>query len=285
MNKQETIETLIDETLSGDSKSLEKLIKSKQDYIYNICRSMFLNPMDAEDLTQEILIKLISNLAKYDKIKSKFTTWLYRITVNHVISVKKQRLEQFSFDFESMGKDLDSIPLEDFQKEELARPETKLLIEEAKIGCSMGMLLCLDRNQRAVFVLGEIMRLPHRQSAEILEITPDNYRQKLSRARRDLFNFMENKCGLINKSNPCRCEKKAIGFMKAGWVDKENLKFAISHVKRIKEVVSRQDCIEDDFYAKGYDEVYNEFPYYETPAQVLESILSKLEPEFIKRVN
>ncbi|MCE9501751.1 MAG: RNA polymerase sigma factor [Leptospira sp.] len=282
MNEQLNSEDLVEETLGGNAKSLESLLKSNQDFIYNVCRSMFLNPMDAEDSTQEILIKIVSNLSKYDRTRAKFSTWLYRITVNHVLSAKKQKLEELTGDFESFGKDLDKIPNEDFQKEELSRPETKLLIDEARIGCSMGMLLCLDRNQRVVFVLGEVMKVSHKEAAEILEISPDNYRQRLSRARKDLFNFMENQCGLINKKNSCRCEKKAIGFMKAGWVDKNNLKFASDHLKKIRETVERQDCTEDEFSSKGYDEIYDNNPYYETPRIVLEKILSRLEPEFIK---
>ncbi|HNH11043.1 MAG TPA: sigma-70 family RNA polymerase sigma factor, partial [Leptospiraceae bacterium] len=81
-NQTET-EDLIERILNGDGKALEDLLKSHQDYIYNLCRSMFLNPMDAEDTTQEILIKTVSSLSKYDKTKARFSTWLYRITVNH----------------------------------------------------------------------------------------------------------------------------------------------------------------------------------------------------------
>ncbi|MDX1958531.1 MAG: sigma-70 family RNA polymerase sigma factor [Leptospiraceae bacterium] len=282
MINNEEVNELIRKTLSGNAESLNQLLKIHQDYIYNICRSMYLNPMDSEDVTQEILIKIISNLSKFDETKSQFSTWIYRITVNHVLNVKKQRLEELTSDFDAYGKDLDSIPLEDFQKEELSRPETKLLIEEARIGCSVGMLLCLDREQRIVFVLGEIMRMNHKLAAEILEISPENYRQKLSRARKDLFNFMENQCGLINQSNPCRCAKKTIGFIKKGYVDKNNLKFANEHLKKIKEFAEKQDCIEDEFYEKGYDTIYDENPFYETPKKVLEKILLSLEPEFIK---
>ncbi|HMV80166.1 MAG TPA: RNA polymerase sigma factor [Leptospiraceae bacterium] len=281
-NQTET-EDLIERILNGDGKALEDLLKSHQDYIYNLCRSMFLNPMDAEDTTQEILIKTVSSLSKYDKTKARFSTWLYRITVNHTLTVKKKMLEELTSDFESFGRDLDSMPNSDFQKEELERPETKLLIEEAKLGCSMGMLLCLDRDQRIVFVLGEIMRLRHRAAAEILEITPDSYRQKLSRARRDLFNFMENRCGLINKNNICRCEKKTLSFINAGWIDRKNLKFADSHLRRIREAAERQECIEDEFSEKGYDIIYDENPYYENPKAALSRILAQLEPEFIKK--
>lgn len=282
VNQTET-EDLIKRILNGDGKALEALLKSNQDFVYNLCRSMFLNPMDAEDTAQEILIKTVSNLSKYDRSRAGFRTWLYRIAVNHCLSVKKKMMEELTSDFDSFGRDLDSIPNSDFEKAELERPETKLLIEEAKLGCSMGMLLCLDRNQRIVFVLGEIMRLPHRTAAEVLEITPDSYRQKLARARKDLFSFMENRCGLINRNNPCRCEKKTKGFMNAGWIDRGSLKFADSHLKRIREAAERQECIEDEFLEKGYDNVYDDNPFYENPKSALNRILTHLEPEFIKK--
>ena len=83
--------------------------------------------------------------------------------------------------------------------------EVPLLVEEAKIGCTMGMLLCLDRKQRLIFTLGEILGASDTVGAAVLEMTADNFRQSLARARRDLYSFMSDKCGLVNKSNPCRC--------------------------------------------------------------------------------
>lgn len=58
--------------------------------------------------------------------------------------------------------------------------------------CSTGLLLCLDREQRLVYILGEIFGVSARVGAELLEISPENFRQKLSRARRDLYQFMHH---------------------------------------------------------------------------------------------
>src|SRR4030095_98697 len=96
--------------------------------------------------------------------------------------------------------------------------DVQLLVDEARIGCTSAMLLCLDREQRLIYVLGEIFGVSDKIGSELLEITRENFRQKLARARRDLHNFMENKCGLVNKSNPCRCTKKTQAFMNAGYV-------------------------------------------------------------------
>jgi hypothetical protein len=102
--------------------------------------------------------------------------------------------------------------------------DTDLLVTEA-IACTSGMLLCLDREQRLTFVLGAIFEVSDTVAAEVLGITPDNFPQRLARARRDLRNFMNDKYGLVNQANRCRCAKKTRGFIQAGYVDPENLLF------------------------------------------------------------
>jgi len=112
------------------------------------------------------------------------------------------------------------------------RVNVRLLIEEAKISCTSRMLLCLDRGQRLVYILGEILDVGDAVGAKLLEISADNFRQRLSRARRELHSFMNDKCGLVNPANPCRCAKKTRGFMQAGYVDPAKLLFATSSSKQ-----------------------------------------------------
>ena len=100
----------------------------------------------------------------------------------------------------------------------------------------MGMLLCLDRKQRLIFTLGEILGASDTVGGEVLEMTADNFRQCLARARRDLTSFMNNQCGLVNTNNPCRCPKKTRGFIEHGHVDPHRLLFAPEHVERVRDV-------------------------------------------------
>jgi hypothetical protein len=71
--------------------------------------------------------------------------------------------------------------------------------------------------------------------AELLEISRENFRQRLVRARRDLHNFMNEKCGLVNPANPCRCAKKTRGFIQAEYVDPKNLLFALDRVRQVRD--------------------------------------------------
>ena len=84
-------ELLVKNILEGDKKSLDNLIGKHQDWIYNIAIRMIYHPIDAEDITQEVLIKIISKLSTYDKNKSSFRTWLYKIVKNHIINFKSKK--------------------------------------------------------------------------------------------------------------------------------------------------------------------------------------------------
>ena len=95
-----------------------------------------------------------------------------------------------------------------------------------------GMLLCLDRTQRLVFTLGSVLGVDSELGGEIMEISPANFRQQLSRARKQLSNYMNEKCGLMNKDNPCSCARKTKALMKAGYIDPLNLQFYKRQVEK-----------------------------------------------------
>ena len=137
---------LIKEAVDGNKMSLNKFLKIHQDYIFNIAFKILNDQRDAEDATQEVLIKLVTSLSKYDPERAKVRTWIYKITFNHVLSVKKSPYEQsqitFSKFFDMLGG-LPDIPIPDEEINIMGST-----IEEARISCTSGMLMCLDRDER-----------------------------------------------------------------------------------------------------------------------------------------
>jgi RNA polymerase sigma factor (sigma-70 family) len=264
---------LIVKAKNGSKSALEMLVKKHQHYIYNVALKMTLSPFDAEDVTQEVLIKVITHLSSF-KGESSFRTWLYRITFNHFLKMKKNSLENFITTFDNYGHELAQMADNDLSQ--IEQNELKEFIEDAKIGCMSGMLLCLDREQRLVYVLGEIFEIDHVLGSEILEISKDNFRQRLSRARRDLYNFMNSKCGLINTANPCRCVRKTKAFIQAGWVDKEQLKFNTSYLKKISELSPQKSHDLNDLTERAYADHFKNHPFQEKEhdKKVLHDILS-----------
>ena len=76
---------LVNEAKTGNRKALEKLLLKHQPYIYNIAWRMVRQPGDAEDLTQEVNVKIITKLSEFQG-RSSFRTWLYRIAMNHFLN-------------------------------------------------------------------------------------------------------------------------------------------------------------------------------------------------------
>ena len=247
----------------GSKEALELLVARHQRWIYNIALRMVCLPQDAEDATQEILIKLLTKLSTF-RGESQFRTWLYRLVVNHLLNMKRARAEAKTMSFEDYGRELDSTPKDDFAAPDSQRPDARLLIEEAKIGCTSAMLLCLDREQRLVYVFGEIFGVTDRVGAELLDISRDSFRQKLSRARRDLYNFMQGKCGLVKASNPCRCAKKMQGFIQLGYLDPQHLLFARERMVQVREVAEKRSEHLDALY-DAYAEIHRNHPFHDSP--------------------
>jgi RNA polymerase sigma factor (sigma-70 family) len=251
---------LIDSAVNGSMAALEALIYRHQHFIYNIALKMMGNVQDAQDITQEVLIKIITKLSQFKK-ESNFRTWLYRITFNHFLQMKKSMSELATESFEVVEKQLDSIPNQALSV--LEESEMRDVIEETKLTCMNGMLLCLERNQRMVLILGELFNVNHDLGANLLNISKDNFRQMLSRARKDLYNFMNNKCGLIRKENPCRCSGKTKGFIRAGKVNPENLQFNSDYLRSIQEVVGQKKDEYDDFVTENYADIFAKHPFQE----------------------
>jgi RNA polymerase sigma factor (sigma-70 family) len=224
---------LVKSAIGGEKKALQNLLIRHQLFIYNLALKMTKSVEDAEDLTQEVFIKAITALTKFEG-KSKFRTWLYRIAVNHFLNTKKSNAELKTIDFETYFNSIDTIPVHELNlTEESQLTDT---IEEIRISCTAGMLLCLDREQRMIYILGEMFDIDHNLGSEIVGITAGNFRIRLMRARQDLYNWMNKRCGLVNKSNPCRCAKKTRGYIEAGVVDPNNLVFNTQHKKKIYEL-------------------------------------------------
>ena len=275
-------EELVAVAREGDRSALEELVRRYQPWVYNVALRMVWDPDDAQDVSQDVMIKLITKLSTFAGA-SKFSTWVYRITANHVINMKSSKTENMVTTFSAYGESLDGVPPMDPPDERQVPVDVKLVVEEAKIGCMAGMLLCLNREQRLVYILGELFGVTDRLGADILEISRANFRQRLSRARRDLYNFMNDKCGLIKKENPCRCARKTRGFIDLGLVDPANLRFASGHLKRIRDVAPKRSDRLDDILDDQYGDLFRQHPYAE-PSDLAQAVTQMLDAPDLRAI-
>lgn len=199
---------LIDLAANGNSAALEKLLTSIQDFVFNLSLRMLGTISDAEDATQEILIKVMTNLSTFRK-ESKFTTWVYRIAVNYLINYKKSMFSKYPLSFEYYRNDILAGSIENTD-DLLMGIEKEALAGELKLSCTNVMLQCLDPQSRCIFILGTMFHVDSRIAGEILDMTPENYRQKLSRIKRKMAGFLSYYCGLT-ETGFCSCHNR-IGY-------------------------------------------------------------------------
>jgi RNA polymerase sigma factor (sigma-70 family) len=271
----DTDENLLTKARGGDMDALDALVRRHQSWVFNLALRMVWRREVAEDATQEILIKAVTKLSTFAG-HSAFRTWLYRIAVNHLLNVRKSEMEEQKMTFAGMGASLDGVKDEDLPDERALPVETKILVEEAKLGCITAMLMCLDRRQRLAFIFGEVFGETSEVGAEAMGESAANFRQLLSRARHDLYQFMNNKCGLVNQANPCRCARKANGFMRNGWLDANNLQFSKDRIAAVRDVAAdRLDELQS--LDRQHAEFYRMQPFLTGPdlAPKLREILSQ----------
>lgn len=186
----------------GDTKALEEVVLAIQDQVHRLALRMLADVSQAEDATQDILVRVITKLSTF-KGDSKFETWVYRVAMNHLLTAKKIRAADPGLNFSAFEEDLLSGLSND-------APDAvdAVALNELRVKCTMAMLLCLNANHRAAYVLGEILDMEHAPAAEVLKVTSATYRQRLSRARQKVQDFTARACGLASKTAKCHCSRR-----------------------------------------------------------------------------
>jgi RNA polymerase sigma factor (sigma-70 family) len=193
--------------ISGDLPALNALVRALEPGVYNMALRMLGQRDDALDATQDILVRVVTHLASF-KGDAAFSTWVYRIARNQLLTAATRARESPEVSFESIDERLATgltfyhpsmAPLSALDKAEA---------RDIALSCTQGMLLALDREHRLAYVLDVIFGLTSVQAADVLEITPAAHRQRLSRAKARLHEFMQHTCGLVNEDAQCRCHRQ-----------------------------------------------------------------------------
>ncbi|TMA27303.1 MAG: RNA polymerase sigma factor [Deltaproteobacteria bacterium] len=215
------LEELARRAVSGDRQAVHDLVGALQGDVYLLALRMMWNRQDAEDATQEILVKVVTQLSQFD-FRSRLKTWVYRVATNYLLDVKKSRVERQNLSFALFAEDLESGLSTDGPGDD----ERSLLIEEVKIGCTLGMLQCLDRPHRLAYLLAEVLGLSADEAADALGVEPAALRKRLQRARERIEAFTRAHCGLVSDSAACRCNRRVPAALQLGRARPDALQFA-----------------------------------------------------------
>ncbi len=217
------LEDLARRAVDGDRDALSALLRELQGPMYRLALRFLADPHDAQDACQEILIRIVTRLETFEH-RSKFSTWAYTLATRSLLRTRRRTVEssvqgaqQFAAFLDAGMGDIDTTADE---------AEYRLLCEEVRISCTYGMLMCLSRPLRAAYLLADVMGLTDVEGAEILGCTRATFRQRVARARRTLRYVIDNRCGLVNPANPCRCGRQLRASEQAGILRRDHLPLA-----------------------------------------------------------
>lgn len=252
----EELFALVDKATAGDREALEAVILNVQDLVFNLSLRMLGTFPDAEDAAQDILLKVITHLSSFNK-ESAFSTWVFRIAVNHLKNYQKHMFAKHPLSFEFYGEDIKNGNIHDVP-DLTQNVEKALLAEELKLSCTNVMLQCLDAESRCIFVLGTMFQTDSRIAGEILGISPEAYRQRLSRVRKKMADFLSEYCGEYGNGT-CRCADRINYAIQNHRIHPAHQDFAAAdEIKRqtmldVKEAMEEIDDLAQNFsFAKLY---------------------------------
>src|ERR687898_2086249 len=185
------VEDLARRAADGDREALSALVRRLQDPMYRLALRFLGDPHDAEDATQEILIRIVTHLGSFEG-RSRFTTWAYTVATRSLIRSKQGANESAVAGADQFAALLDAGMGEiDTTADEA---EYRLLCDEVRISCTYGMLLCIPREQRAAYLLADVAGLANLEGADVPGCSRGAFRQPVSRARRTLKHVIDNRC-------------------------------------------------------------------------------------------
>lgn len=250
----EELLALIEKATGGDKESLETVILSIQDFVFNLSLRMLGSFPDAEDAAQDILLKVITHLSSF-KGESAFSTWVFRIAVNHLKNYQKHMFAKFPLSFEFYGDDIKNGNKDDIP-DLTQNVEASILAEELKLSCTNVMLQCLDTESRCIFILGTMFRVDSRIAGDILGITPEAYRKRLSRIRSRMADFLTEYCGEYGNGT-CHCADRINYAIQNHRINPAQLSFTtavpMETMAEVKEAMEDIDELSQTFsFCKAY---------------------------------
>jgi RNA polymerase sigma-70 factor (ECF subfamily) len=180
---EEISRDIIEQAQTGNIEAFERIYTKASGFVYNVALRITNNRQEAQEVTQDVFLKIYHNLKDF-QFRSSFKTWLYRITVNTALNaykrISKETKRRIDFDkvIDTQAASIDSDS-ELTEQEELKQQRAHV----------ESLLTVLNPQQKACIILREIQGLSYKQISQSLNINLNTVRSRLKRARETLLAY------------------------------------------------------------------------------------------------
>jgi RNA polymerase sigma-70 factor, ECF subfamily len=198
-------EEVVTRVLAGETGMFEIIMRRHNQLLYRVARAILRNDSEAEDVMQDAYVRAYEHLDQFAG-RAKFSTWLTRIAVHEALA--RQRRENRYQELEPMSE-REGDPMDRFAslapdpEQQASNSEVRRLLEEA--------VEKLPDAYRTIFMLRDIEDMSTTDAAEVLEITEDNVKVRLHRARALLRKSLYARAGMERKEafnfHAVRCDR------------------------------------------------------------------------------
>ena len=191
MDDAQLAASLVRRCLAGDAAAWESLVQQFHRRIYNICYRFTGSQDDAQDLTQEVFIKVYRTLASYDLDRGSFQTWVTTMTRNLLVDHFRKSKQDRATDSleEPAGADDDSLSLIDRIEDAAPSADQRLLTRE-KQQMVQRALQKLSPELREAVILRDLQDLDYREIALALKVPEGTVKSRINRGRTELARLL-----------------------------------------------------------------------------------------------
>lgn len=169
----------------------------------------------------------------------------------------------YPLSFEYYANDIQNSKIQDIP-DLTQNVEKDILAEELKLSCTNVMLQCLDTESRCIFILGTMFQVDSRIAGDILNMTPEAYRQRLSRIRKKMAEFLGQYCGEYG-SGRCKCKDRVNYAIQSHRINPLQLDFTRASEISVQTMIDVKNAMEE------IDDLSQDFSFckpYQSPERV-----------------
>jgi RNA polymerase sigma-70 factor (ECF subfamily) len=187
----QVVAMLVRRCIAGDAVAWEEIVRTYNRRIYNICYRFAGSGDDAEDLTQEVFIKMYRTLTTYDHTKGAFATWVTTITRNLLVDhFRKGKQQRLTDSIDATSEHEDALPLSEQIQDQSAPPDAHVRSREVgeTVHAALGKL---SPELREAVILRDLQDMDYREIATVLKVPEGTVKSRINRGRAELARLLQ----------------------------------------------------------------------------------------------